>query len=67
MKAFAFYFLFENINNENKFEIKPATSHERIQKNKKADLLVQLILASVKVIKNVVVKFCNTVIRYFLF
>jgi hypothetical protein len=50
-------FLFENIKNENKFEIKAATSQERIQKNKKIDLLEQLILARVKVIKNVVVRF----------
>ena len=51
------YFLFENIKNENKFEIKPAISQERIQNNKKTDLLEQLILANVKVIKNVVVRF----------
>ena len=51
------YFLFENIKNENRFEIKAATNQERIQNNKKADLLEQLILANVKVIKNVVVRF----------
>ncbi len=51
------YFLFENIKNENRFEIKAATNQERIQNNKKTDLLEQLILANVKVIKNVVVRF----------
>jgi len=51
------YFLFGNIKNENRFEIKAATSQERIQKNKKTDWLAQLILANVKVIKNVVVRF----------
>ena len=58
MKAF-FYFLFENIKNENRFEISPATIQERIQKNKKLDLSAQFILARVKVIKKVVVRFCR--------
>jgi len=35
MKTFWFYFLLENINNEKTLEINPATSQERIQKNKK--------------------------------
>jgi hypothetical protein len=35
MKAFGVYFLLENIKNEKTLEINPATSQERIQKNKK--------------------------------
>ncbi|KUJ61399.1 hypothetical protein AR687_13255 [Flavobacteriaceae bacterium CRH] len=48
---------FENIKNENKFEINAATIQDRIQKNKKTDLFGQLMLANIKVIKNVVVRF----------
>jgi len=47
----------EKIKRENKFEIKPATSQERIQKKIKFDLSWQLMQASVNVIKNVVIKF----------
>lgn len=33
--SLGFYFLFEKMKNENRFEISPATSQERIQKNRK--------------------------------
>jgi hypothetical protein len=56
----------EKIKKENTFEIMPATSQERIQKNKKLDLSAQLMLAKVKVIKNVVVQFCSKLDRCFL-
>jgi hypothetical protein len=59
LKALWFYFLFENIKNENEFEIKPAINQERIQKNKKLERSAQLILAKVNVIKNVVMQFCR--------
>lgn len=65
MEVFEIYFLFENIKKENKFEIRLATIQERIQKNKKLDLSVQLIVASVKVIKKVVVKFFKSTIEFF--
>lgn len=58
MKAFLrLNVLPEKIKRENKFEIKPATSQERIQKKIKFDLSWQLMQASVNVIKNVVIKF----------
>jgi hypothetical protein len=59
--------LFGNIKKENRFEIKPATSQERIQKNKKFDLSMQLMLANVKVMKKVVAQFCSSLDRIFLY
>lgn len=49
--------------NEKKFEMAPATIHERIQKSRKFDLSEQLIQANVNVIKKVVVKFFNATIE----
>ena len=60
-----FHFLFENIKKEKKFEIKLATTQERIQKNIKLVLSVQLMPANIKVIKNVVVKFFKSTIEFF--
>ncbi len=57
MKAFYSYFLEVNITKEKKFEIIPATIHDRIQNEKKIDLSAQLIQARVNVIKKVVIKF----------
>lgn len=62
MKAFlCLNVLSEKIKSENKFEIKPATIQERIQKKIKFDLSWQLMPASVDVMKNVVIKFLKIV------
>ncbi|TEB45137.1 hypothetical protein D0809_08150 [Flavobacterium circumlabens] len=52
-----------NIKNENTFEIRPATSQDRIQKKKKLEESAQLMPANVKVIKKVVVQFCSNRVR----
>ena len=44
---------------EKKFEIKAATSHDRIQKNKKIAVFVQFIPASTSVIKKVTTQFLS--------